>query len=277
VSRRILSLAGVFLLLAVATALAQEASTTPAPAIPAASRYDIDCSGFIAGSRLPEDVYIVDGADNDFHQPLRQFVTGDTLFLGHRPGTSVAEGTEYSLVRPGNQIFQTTRYAGQHSSLRTLGKTYVDVGRIKVTRLTPQGVIAEVTFGCGPVYPGDLAVPYKARAIPDYTPTKEFDRFAPPNGKMLGAITAAKNNAGAVGQGAITYINLGESDGVKTGQRFRIFRMVREPLEGLFALPDTPLESVGEMVILTTQERSSVGIVVKCVREIYLGDGVELE
>lgn len=276
-SRTILSLAGVFLLFAAATALAQEASTTPVPAIPAASQYDIDCSGFIAGSALSKDVYIVDGADNDFHEPLRQFAPGDMVFLGHRRGTSVAEGTEYSLVRPGNEIFQTSRYDGQHASLRSLGKPYEDVGRIKVTRLTPQGAIAEVTLACGPVYPGDLAIPYRARAVPDYTPTKTFDRFALPNGKMMGAITAARNNAGTVGTGAITYINLGESDGVKTGQRFRIFRLSRDVREGLLAHPDTPIESLGEMVILSTQERSSVGIVINCLRAIYLGDGVELE
>ena len=276
-SRRILSLAGVFLLLAAATALAQEASTAPAPAVPAASRYQADCSGFIAGSKLPEDVYILGGADNDYYMPLRQFMPGEMVFLGHRRGTSIAEGTEYSLVRLGNETFRTTRYEGQHADLRSLGKTYVDVGRVKVTRVTPQGAIAEVTLACGAVYPGDFAVPYKPRPIPDYTPTQEFDRFAPPNGKMMGAIAAAQHNADAMGQGAITYINLGESDGAKTGQRFRILRVIREPLEGLFALPETPIESVGEIVILSTQEKSSVGIVINCVREVYLGDVVQLE
>ena len=276
-SRKILSLIGVFLLAVSAAALAQEASTAPASAVPAATRTDIDCAGFIAGSKLAQDIYIVSGEDNDSYEPLRQFVAGNMVFLGHKPGINVAEGTEYSLVRLGNEIFRTSRYDGEHGSVRTLGQPYQDVGRIKVNRLTPQGAIAEVTFACGPVFPGDFAIPYKARAIPDYTPTKEFDRFATPNGKLMGAITAAKYNLNLLGTGDIAYINLGESDGVKPGQRFRVFRLIRDRLEGLFTLPDTPLESVGELVVLTTQERSSVAILINCLRDVYLGDGVELE
>jgi hypothetical protein len=277
VSQKILSLLGVFLFVAAAAALAQEASAPQAPAVPAASRADMDCSGFIAGSSLPRDLYVLDGADNDLHAPLRQFAQGETVFLHYGRGTNVAEGTDYALVRPGRQIFETSWYVGQQSSLRSLGKAYEDVGRVKVTRVTPQGAVAEVTFACGPVYPGDLAVPYKPRPIPEYTPTKEFDRFAPPNGKMWGAITASRNNLGVLGNGSIAYINLSESDGVKPGQRFRIFRLMRDRIEGFYAFPDTPRESVGEIVILSTQEKSSVGIVVISLRQIFVGDGVELE
>jgi hypothetical protein len=278
VSRKILSLLGVSLLVATAATLAQEASTAQAPALPAASRIDMDCSGFIAGSKVPADVYVLDGEDNVFRQPLKQYSTGDRVYLRYGAGTNVAEGTEYALVRPGRQIFETAFwYDGQGGSLRSLGKPYVDVGRVKVTRVTPVGAIAEVTFACGPVYPGDLAVPFKPRPIPEYTPTKDFDRFALPNGKKLGAITASKNNLGILGSGDTAYINLGESDGVRPGQKFRIFRLMRDRIEGLHAIPAMPRESVGELVILSTQQKSSVGLVVNGLREIFLGDGIELE
>lgn len=276
-NRKILSLLGVFLLVAAAAGLAQEVSTPQAPTVPAASRVDMDCSGFIAGSSLPDDVYVLDGENNDFHAPLHQYATGDTVFLRYSPGTNVAEGTEFALVRSGREIFLRSWYDGQHSSLHSLGKAYEDVGRVKVTRLTPQGALAEVTFACGAVFPGDFAVPYKPRPIPEYTPAKEFDRFALPNGKMLGAITASRDNVGILGTGSIVYINLGESDGTKPGQRFRIFRLVRDRLEGLFLFPDTPRESVGEIVVLSTQEKSSVGMIVTSVRESFPGDGIELE
>lgn len=278
-SRKILSLLGVFLLVAAAAVvLAQEASTPQAPAIPAASRVDMDCSGFIAGSKLPENVYVLDGEDNIFREPLKQFSPGDRVYLRYGGGTNVAEGTEYALVRPGREIFETAIwYNGQGGSLRSLGKPYEDVGRVKITRVTPVGAIAEVTFACGPVYPGDLAVPFKPRPIPEYTPTQDFDRFALPNGKKLGAITAARDNVGVLGTGSIAYVNLGETDGVRPGQKFRIFRMMRDRIEGLHAISAMPRESVGELVILSTQPKSSVGLVVNGLREIFLGDGIELE
>jgi hypothetical protein len=277
VSQKILSLLGVFLLVVGATILAQEAPPPQAPPVPAASRADIDCSGFIASSNLPENMYLLDGADNDFHMPLKQYSTGDRVFLRYGRETNVAEGAEYALVRSGRQIFETSWYRGEHASLRSLGKAYQDAGRVKVIRVAPEGAVAEVTFACGAIYPGDIAVPYQPRPIPEYTPTKDFDRFALPNGKMLGAISASRNNVGILGNGSIAYINLGESDGVKAGQRFRIFRIKRERIEGLYAIPAMPRESVGEMVILSTQEKSSVGIIVMCLREVFLGDGIELE
>ncbi len=270
--RTILLFAGVFFLSALTVALAQQAQP-----IPAATRTEADCSGFIAGNKLPEDVTVLDGADDDFNTPIRQFATGDSIFLRSRGDAKVAVGSEFSLVRSGNFTFKVTWYDGQRGSIRSLGHPYDDVGRVKVTSLTPQGAVAQVTFACGAVFPGDIAVPYQQRPIPEYTPSAEFDPFVLPNGKMLGAITATRGNEGAIGDRSIVYINLGQEDGVQVGQRFRIFRVVRDHIEGLKAFPDTPRESTGELIVLSVQDRSSVAIVVRSTRDIWLGDGLEVE
>lgn len=269
-SRRMVGVAGVFILVVSLAALAQEAPTAPA-----ASRSQADCSGFIAGTKVPRDIYVLDGADNDYHLSMRQFREGGFVFLRSSKGINV--GAEYALVRPANELFRTAWYGGQHWSMHALGHVYEDVGRVKVTRVTPVGAVAEVAFACGPVNRGDIAMPYQARAIPEYTPRKEFDRFAPPSGKRWGVITAATNDAGILGTGNLAYVNLGETHGVRVGQRFRIFRIVRDREIGALFFPYTPRESLGEMVIISTHEKSSVGIVVSSVREISLGDGVELE
>jgi hypothetical protein len=73
-------------------------------------------------------------------------------------------------------------------------------------------------------------------------------------------------------------VNLGQEDGVSPGQRFRVFRIFREQTgEGFWAYPETPRETTGELIILSTQARSSVAMVISSVREITLGDGIELE
>lgn len=256
-------------------AFAQQAQAPQS--VPAASRSDADCTGFISGKAIPNDLFVVDGADDDFHEPDRLFRPGEYVFLQGRGQASLAPGTEYSLVRPAKRIFETDRYDAERWSIRTLGRPYEDVGRVKVTRVTALGAVAQVTFGCGPVFPRDIAVPYQPRPIPDYTPTAEFDPFAVPNGKMMGAITAAKNNAGVIMPGSIVYLSLGQEDGVQVGQKYRVFRLQQYGIEGLLAFPYTPRESTGELVILSTQEKSSVGIVVRGVREIFVGDGVQLE
>jgi outer membrane protein OmpA-like peptidoglycan-associated protein len=294
VFRKLLIPVGVSFLLGVTCAFAQEAMNAQSAPVPAASRTEMDCSGFIAGTPLPEDLFILDGADNDSRSEVRQFSTYEYVYLKSRSGATPAEGSEYSIVRRAksplfggsqplgemklDQLGHISWYPGQMSSIHSLGTMYEDAGRVKVVRNTPFGAIAQITFACGPLYPGDFAVPYKERPIPEYIPTADFDRFAVPNGKMVGAITAGGDHAGVLGDGSIAYINLGNEDGVTPGQRFRIFHIFREGMDrGLKTLPEPPREILGELVVLSVDARASVAKVIRSTREISLGDGIELE
>jgi hypothetical protein len=277
VYRKLIVLVGVFLLLGVTRGLAQEPAAEAA-AIPAATQSEMSCSGFISGTLVSADRYVLDGMDNDFHTPVRQFAAGDFVYLRSRSGAGFAVGNEFSVVRPATELMRIKWYDGQGGSVGSLGTAYEDVGRVRVVTVTPHGAVAEVTFACGAMYPDDLVVPYQARAIPEYTPAAQLDRFAMPNGKLVGAITAGGNNTGVLGVGMMGYVNLGREDGVSPGQRFRIFRIFREePSGSMRAFPETPRETLGELVILSTQERSSVAMVVSSTREITLGDGIELK
>lgn len=276
--RKIISLAGVFILLAVTMGLAQEATTEPAAAVPAATETEINCSGFISGTQLSNDRYVFDGADNDFHAYLRQFQPGDSVYLRSRTGANFAVGAEFAMVRSGKELMRVKWYEGQGGSIRSLGFPYEDVGRIKIARVTPHGAIAEVTFACSPVRPSDFAVPYQPRTIPQYTPSGNPDPFSLPNGKLAGTITAGVDNAAYFGLGSRAFINLGQSDGVSPGQRFRIFHIIREGASaGFRTMPEPPRETTGELVVLSTQEKSSVVMVINSSREVALGDGIELE
>lgn len=277
--RRLFHLVGVFLLLAATSGLAQQPEAAPAAAVPAATLSEVECSGFIASGGVPKDLYVLDGADNDTHHDLHQFVPGSFIYLHSRGGQSPTVGAEYRLVRPANELMlRTSWYSMQRWSIRALGRPYEDVGRAKVISVTPQGTVAEVTFACGAIRPRDLAIPYAARAIPEYTPSSQFDRFAPSTGRPTGVITAGANSAGFLGVGTIVYVNLGESNGARPGQRYRILHTERELLwGGLLVYREKPRESLGELVILSTQEKSSVGIVVTSLREIPAGSEIELE
>jgi outer membrane protein OmpA-like peptidoglycan-associated protein len=294
VFRKILIPVGVSFLLGVTCAFAQQAMNTQSAPIPAATRSEMDCSGFIAGTPLSEDLYILDGADNDSRSEIRQFSTYEFVYLKSHSGATPGEGSEYSIVRRArsrrsgdpqplgemklSEVGHISWYPGQMGSIHSLGTMYQDVGRVKVIRITPFAAIAQVTFACGPLQPGDFAVPYQQRPIPTYIPTKSFDRFAPPNGRMVGAITAGGGHAGVLGEGSIAHINLGNEDGVQAGQRFRIFHIFRENMDrGFKAAAEPPREIIGELVVLSVDARSSVAKVIRSIREISLGDGIELE
>jgi hypothetical protein len=268
----------VYFLLALTSALGQQTEPAPAAALPAAGQSEVDCSGFISAQPIFRDLYVFEGADNDLHGLTRNWATGDFVFLRSRSGGGYTVGNEFSLVRSGKDLMRFRWYNGQGSSVRSLGEPYEDVGRLKVVRATQYGAIAEITFACGPVTAGDLAIPLRTRGIPTFTPTAQFDRFAPPNNKLLGTITAGVTNTSFFGAGSMAYINLGSSDGVAPGQKFRIFHIIRDTAGGGLTIPpEPPREIIGELVVLTTEEKSSVAMVVRSTRQIALRDGIELE
>ncbi|MBZ5669004.1 MAG: hypothetical protein LAO04_04670 [Acidobacteriia bacterium] len=268
----------VFLAASAVAALAQETQTTPLASVLAATRSQAECTGFIASPSVPDDLFVVDGEDDDFHSVVRSFSAGDSIFISSRGGQDFVVGTEYSVVRRAKDIFRTRRYSRQGWDLNRLGKPYEDIGRVKVTHETPFGTVAEVAFACGPILPGDLLVPYQPRPIPEYTVGKQLDRFAPPDeNKQHGMITAALNNYGYAGERNVVYVNLGEDVGTKPGQRFRIIKPLPAHPTGFLRSERTPPETVGEAVVLSVQANSCVAIIVNSVREVSAGDAVEAE
>jgi len=278
VRRIFFTLAVVFFGASAVVLFAQETQTTSLPSKPAATRSQADCTGFIASPPLPNDLSVIGGEDDDTHSTVHQFVPGKSVFLSNHSREDVAVGAEYSVVRPAGEIFHTRRYSGQGLALGKLGKPYQDLGRVKVTHVNSAGIVAKVTFACGPILPGDLLMPFQPRPIPEYTVTKPLDHFAPLDGdKPQGRIAAARNNSGYIGKYNIVYLDLGENAGITAGQRFRIFKVLPPHPTGFLQSQRTPPEILGEAVVLSVQAKSCVAIVVDSYREIAAGDGVQLE
>lgn len=264
------------LVLQVANASAQE-SSPPEVKLPAAVFSQSECTGFIAEEPVPRDLFVLAGADDDFRSVSRQFVQGESIFLSQRKGEDVPLGAEYRVVRPANALFETMRYAGEAEEIKRTGKPYEDVALIKVTHLTPQGAVAEVTFSCEPVMPGDSIIPFHPRPIPDRVLSPPLDHFiVADEHKQHGRITASRNNFGYFGHDTAIYVDLGQKQGAATGQRLRIYKELRKATGGRASEP-TPAETVGEAIILSVEAKSCVAIIISSYREISAGDFVELE
>jgi len=277
--RRILFASVLVLLFALSVGFAQEQATESAPpeAIPLATQTEVECSGFMVPQTIAKDVVLFNGADNDHFQPLRQYKTGDTVYLRTKEGATAAVGSEFRLVRRAKEQFRTGWYpAQQWWTVPMRGWMYEDIGRVRVTRNTDNGAVAEVTFSCGPTYAGDIAIPYQARPVPESVPSIQWDRYAPANGKLVGTIIAARGNTPLLATGSLAFLNIGSDVGVRPGQRYRIFRTFKDR-SLLLPHRKTPRETTGEIVILSTESKSAVGVVVNSIREVALRDGVELE
>ncbi len=273
--RMAIRLAVVALILSAASIKAQDAALKT---IPAASYSQAYCAGFIAETPVPQDLSVSGGSDDDFHSVIRQFVKGESVFISRRNSADIPVGTEYSVVRPANDIFQTTRYQGENGDIRKLGTPYADVAQVQVTHSTPKGIVAKVTFSCEPIFPGDILVPFQIRVIPDYTITPPLDHFAPlDESKSHGRITATNSNFGYLGNGTIVYLNLGNEQSVQPGKRFRIYKLPAPNETAGLTHEATPPETIGEAVVLSARPKSSVAIIVGSYREIAAGDYVEAE
>ncbi|MGH9327656.1 MAG: hypothetical protein ACRD2B_13380 [Terriglobia bacterium] len=274
-----------------------EEATAPR-AVPAASFSQFECTGFISAERLSGEVRVFSGADDNLLEPLHQFLPGDFVYLRRTGRKSFRVGEAYSLVRPEtgfglnprwspgkleNQILPPSSwYKLQRFDIKKLGWPYNDTGLVRVVKVTPQGAIARVVFSCSGISAQDIAIPYVPQPIPQYMPSLHLARFALPNGKREGIIVADSSGSAYLARGGIAFLNIGVEQNVRPGQVYRIYAISRQNIvmgvEGLIPRrPPQPRETVGELVILRVQQKSSVGIIVRSRREIAVGDGVELE
>jgi hypothetical protein len=278
VRRLAFTLAAVFLTVSAVTFQAQEPQPATPLSIPAASRSQAYCTGFISGTPIPRDLFVIGGGDDDFHSVARQFVQGESVFISKNGSEDPAIGAEYDVVRPANKLFETAHYSGQGADIRRLGRPYEDVAEVRVTHVTPQGAVAKVTFSCAAIVPGDVLVPFQPRVIPEYTVSAPLDHFAPlDESKHHGRIVGTHNNFGFFGRQTAVYLDLGDADGAQPGKRFRIYKILPPAVTGVAERRPTPPETIGEVVVLSVHSRSSVAMVVASYREIAAGDYVEEE
>ena len=274
--RIVFTSAVVFLALSAVTALAQEPEPAVSQTIPAASRSQSLCTGFVSEVQLPNDLYVMEGADDDARSRVRLYIEGDSIFIGQRGAGNIAVGAEYSVIRPGNELFKTSHYQGQGGELRRMGRPYEDVALVRVTHVNEEGAVAKVTFSCEPISVGDTLIPFQPRAIPEYAVNKPLDHFIPEDkSKQHGRVAGTQNNFGSFGQDTVVYVDIGERQGILPGKRLRIYKSL--PPVGISNKKWTPSETVGEAVVLTVQAGSCTAMVVSSYREIYAGDLVEVE
>jgi outer membrane protein OmpA-like peptidoglycan-associated protein len=254
---------------------------------------EVYCSGFITRQSVKPSAVIVTG----YRAPDQiQYARGDYIYL---KGSDLEEGREYLLLRHMRDPNRFESFRGQLSMLKSLGEMYQDLGRIKVTSLRKRVAIAHIESSCSDAMPGDIAIPFQERPRPEFRQTS-FDPFAPPNGKTTGRIVMGHDLDTLVGTHRQVYLNIGEAQGVKPGDYFRVTReysrVAQSPTESLpFQEPpydetqkdppkydfkkeaeNLPRLSEGELMVLSTTSNSATALTTFAPEEIELGDVVEM-
>jgi hypothetical protein len=278
------------------------AGAQSAPPVPRVG--DIYCSGEVTTEAIPHDTYVITGEQSNTRIT---FDEGDYVYVNKGSNQGVKVGDVFSAVRAVKDPFGIEWTKWEFAILKKMGTVWEDEGRVKVIIVRPDTSIGQVEHACDYVQRGDILVPFTERPAPPLKSEAGFDRFAPANGKPLAMVITGKKFQQQVGNNDIIYVNLGNSQGVKIGDYFRIFRYqgtqhetdYQTPryafdLEDGTAVPDVgiygfgsvpkkwnwsnvPREDVGEGIVLRTGPNSATVLITFCLRPVYPGDYVEIE
>ncbi|HMD32662.1 MAG TPA: hypothetical protein VKG84_12190 [Candidatus Acidoferrales bacterium] len=266
------------------------AQTEPVERGHSATEADSLCAGMITPEKIPYDTYIISGEQAD---PQTVYSTGQFVYINKGAGDGVKVGDEFMVMREQRDFLHVRFFDQEHKLANSLGQQWSDVGRVRVQVVHPRVSIAQVTYACTYMERGDHVRPAVAYPQPPFRPLKDLDRFAPPSGKATGRVVRGKNLQAAEGRGAVVYVNL---TGVQPGDYIRFFRPTAPHDTSIYQLggmadhvfgfgdtpqrwrsADLPREVLGEGVVMRTSPTTATVLIYNSLREIYLGDWVEIE
>ena len=263
----------------------------------APSDSDIYCAGFFTNRSIEPGLIVLGSEDGGFKN---EYADRDIVYLSKGQGWINAPGGQYMLLRPMKDINSREAFTGQNQLMLGWGTFYAEIARIQVQILHAGSATAEVLKACEPIVAGDIAIPLASRPAPPYRSTPVVERFAPASGKATGLIVAAKEFQQSVGTGNVVYVNVGSSQGAQVGQYLRIFRtpvnnsktVFQKPTENYAReirgasmgrkltepeLASLPRAVVGEVLVLSVEDKSATGIITFSREDVSLGDEVEVE
>ncbi len=268
----------------------------------AASAYpnDVYCAGVVTTEAVPRDTYVITGEESNTRVV---FSDHDRVFINKGSSKGVKVGDEFSVIRPVEDSVKVDWTKWQASIFKKMGTMWEDEGRLRVVEARPDLSIAQVVKGCGYIQRADIVLPFVERPEPPLKPAENIDRFAPADGKATAMVIVGQRYIPQAGRNDIVYVNLGNGQGVKVGDYYRIFRYTGTQTESAYQTPDyafnldgnlgptygyggvskkfnwsnVPREVLGEGVVLRTGPNSSTVLITFSAREIYAGDYVEIE
>jgi chemotaxis protein MotB len=186
--------------------------------------------------------------------------TGDHMILGSRdvlylrlknPG-SVAPGDLFTIYRRAHKVFHPT--TGQY-----LGHLVNRLAVVQVSQVDKDLTTVEIMRAYAPVSPGDPVMKF-------VLPTDEGATVDQPSaGDVEGRVVEYQSNMGMmnlVAQRNIVYLDRGREDGIRSGVRMDVIR----------SGGSLPQRIVGEVKILSMEDRTATALITKSISRILKGD-----
>jgi len=173
-------------------------------------------------------------------------------------------------VKPGDlfSVFRIESEIRHPKTRKKIGYKILNLGEIKITKLTESASEAEVVNSYQEMKAGDYIRPYLPPLSAEIPVIKSSQ-------KLEGYIVANKRGTPRFGQGDIVYIDLGKADGLEPGNLFEIYlpgKVVKEK-GGKKVLPD---KVIGKLVVLDVHPHTSTALVTESLQELKVGERIHL-
>ncbi len=219
---------------------------------------DIDQVGFITPF-VPAGVGLILGEKRQ-----RELIgAADHVYLKLRETDDPAVGKRYF-------IFKTSDLIRHPVTERGVGYLNTILGVLEITEVKGGYAKAVVKSSYQSIAPGNKLLVYKRRSeeitLQDGTEPRQ------------GNIIVSKGHTFLIGDMQIVYIDLGEKDDIKAGNRFEVFRTPK--VEGLFTGDEAKLvlsvEPIGELLVLAVEPDTAAALVTFSLSEFMPGERIRL-
>ena len=214
--------------------------------------------GFIAGSEFKPAGFVIAGQHN-----RRMYAADDVIYtdIGRNQGGKV--GSRFNAFKQHGGISHPV-------TNQILGYRVVPLGSIQLTEMAEKSSKALVTESFLEIEPGAALLPYKNR--------KKEVTLQAPGIDLSGYIVETRTGIQAIAAGDIAYIDRGERQGVKAGNLFYVVRKVTVEIEYFSTSDyDLPVDVLGALLVVETNENTSTVLVIKSIDSIYKGDRIEMK
>jgi len=168
-------------------------------------------------------------------------------------------------------IFETSDLFRHPVTHKDVGYLNTILGVLEITEVASEYAKAVVKSSYQSITPGNKLLVYKKRseevALIDGTEPRE------------GNIILSKGQTFLIGDRQIVYIDLGEKDDIKAGNRFEVFQTPKA--EGVFTGEEAKVvlsvEPIGELVVLAVEPDTAAAVVTYSLNEFMPGERVRLK
>jgi len=187
---------------------------------------------------------------------------GDLVYIRPNENTSFIPGSKFT-------VYRTLKPLRDRSTNSYIGVQHYLTGIVEITKVEPKFAVASVVGSFRAIEVNDLLIPYVKRS-PKIILTESKK-------ELKGKIIVSEEHASIIGDNTVAFIDKGNIDGVKAGQRYSIFYQEKKRLDpgtkGDVYL--TPVD-FGTLIVLHTEETTSTVLITSSEKSIYPGADIHL-